>query len=218
MEPYYVLARLPQSDALEFMLISPLTPENRDNMISWMAAKSDPGNYGDLVVYKLPKERLIYGPAQIEARIDQDPEISHQIALWDQRGSRVIRGNLMVIPIENSFLYVEPVFLLAEDVDIPQLQRVIVAIGDAISMQPTLDEALFDLFGDEAAPIVADTPLVNQEGGLPEDALPEESAIDRQTLDEIRTIWEDLKSALENGEWTRYGELLNDLEEKINDL
>ncbi|MEX2601557.1 MAG: UPF0182 family protein, partial [Balneolaceae bacterium] len=99
MEPYYVLARLPGEETLEFMLISPLTPENRDNMISWIAAKSDPADYGQLVTYKLPKDRLIYGPAQIEARIDQDPEISQQIALWDQRGSSVIRGNLMVIPV-----------------------------------------------------------------------------------------------------------------------
>ncbi|PKD43552.1 UPF0182 family protein [Rhodohalobacter barkolensis] len=217
MDPYYVLARLPGENELEFMLISPLTPENRDNMISWMTAKSDPGNYGDLIVYKLPKERLIYGPAQIEARIDQDPEISRQIALWDQRGSSVIRGNLMVIPIENSFLYVEPVFLIAEGVDIPQLQRVIVAIGDAISMQPTLDEALFDLFGDEAAPIIATSPLVNQDN-LPETALTEETAINRQALDEIRSIWNDLKEALENGDWNRYGELLGELEDKINDL
>lgn len=218
MEPYYILARLPESDALEFMLISPLTPENRDNMISWMAAKSDPGNYGNLEVYKLPKERLIYGPAQIEARIDQDPEISRQIALWDQRGSRVIRGNLMVIPIENSFLFVEPVFLLADDVEIPQLQRVIVAIGDAISMQPTLDQALFDLFGDEAAPIIADTPLINQQDQLSEDVVPEDTSVNRQSLDEIRSIWEDLKTALEDGDWSRYGELLGELEEKINDL
>ncbi len=217
MDPYYVLARLPGEETLEFMLISPLTPENRDNMISWMAAKSDPGNYGNLVVYKLPKERLIYGPAQIEARIDQDPEISRQIALWDQRGSRVIRGNLMVIPVENSFLYVEPVFLLAEGVDIPQMQRVIVAIGDAISMQPSLDQALFELFGDEAAAIVDETQLV-RDGSVPVEALPEGAAIDRQTLDEIRSIWDDLKSALEDGNWARYGELLNDLEEKINDL
>jgi len=217
MEPYYVLARLPGEEELEFMLISPLTPENRDNMISWMAANSEPGKYGDLVVYKLPKERLIYGPAQIEARIDQDPEISRQLALWDQRGSRVIRGNLMIIPVENSFLYVEPVFLLAEGVDIPQLQRVIVAIGDDISMQPSLDQALFDLFGDEAAAIVEKTQLV-RDGTVPVEALPEGAAINRQALDEIRSIWEDLKSALEEGNWTRYGELLNDLEEKINDL
>jgi uncharacterized protein len=134
---------------LEFMLISPFTPEGRNNMIAWMAARSDPEHYGELVTYRLPKDRLIFGPAQIESRIDQDPEISRQLALWDQRGSRVIRGNLLVVPIENSFMYVEPVFLLADRDDIPQLQRVIVAVGDDISMQPTIQTAMIDLFGDE---------------------------------------------------------------------
>ncbi|MEX2436215.1 MAG: UPF0182 family protein [Balneolaceae bacterium] len=218
MEPYYVLARLPGEDLLEFMLISPLTPENRDNMISWMAAKSDPESYGDLIVYKLPKERLIYGPAQIEARIDQDPEISQQIALWDQRGSRVIRGNLMVIPIENSFLYVEPVFLLAEGVDIPQLQRVIVAIGDDIAMQPTIEQAMFELFGDEADFLRPGVLPVDPE--LAQDVTPEQivaaEGIQARQLEEIRTIWQDLVAALEEGNWTRYGELLNELDEQIN--
>lgn len=220
MEPYYVLARLPNDPNLEFMLISPLTPENRDNMISWMAAKSDAANYGDLVVYKLPKERLIYGPAQIEARIDQDPEISRQIALWDQRGSRVIRGNLMVIPIEDSFLYVEPVFLLAEGVDIPQLQRVIVAIGDDISMQPTIEQAIFDLFGGDADFIVPETAtelaqrqIAAQVAG---DSLLTDPRIAEQ-LDEIRSIWSDLRSALEEGDYARYGELLNELDDLINE-
>ena len=217
MEPYYVLARLPEDEQLEFMLISPLTPENRDNMISWMAAKSDPGSYGELLVYKLPKERLIYGPAQIEARIDQDPEISRQIALWDQRGSRVIRGNLMVIPIENSFLYVEPVFLLADGVEIPQLPRVIVAIGDNISMQPTIEQAIFELFGQEAdfilpgaVPAVAQQMVPTEDGEFITDDLTS------QQLSEIRETWRDLLTALEEGNWTRYGELLNELDEKIN--
>ncbi len=220
MEPYYVLARLPGEEELEFMLISPLTPENRDNMISWMAAKSDPGSYGELLVYRLPKERLIYGPAQIEARIDQDPEISRQIALWDQRGSRVIRGNLMVIPIENSFLYVEPVFLLADGVDIPQLQRVIVAIGDNIAMQPTIEQAMFELFGDDAGfmlPPTASVLPVDPERPIPaEDG---EIMVDRAysvELEGIRTTWRDLISALEEGDWTRYGELLQELDDQIN--
>lgn len=219
MEPYYILARLPEEEELEFMLISPLTPENRDNMISWMTAKSDAENYGDLLVYKLPKERLIYGPAQIEARIDQDPEISRQIALWDQRGSRVIRGNLMVIPIENSFLYVEPVFLLAEGVDIPQLQRVIVAVGDDISMQPTIEQAIFDLFGGDADFIVPETATEMAQRQLaaqtPGDSLVIDPEI-RQQLNGIRSIWSDLRSALESGDYALYGELLNELDELIN--
>lgn len=220
MEPYYVLARLPGEEKLEFMLISPLTPENRNNMISWMAAKSDPGSYGELIVYRLPKERLIYGPAQIEARIDQDPEISRQIALWDQRGSRVIRGNLMVIPVENSFLYVEPVFLLADNVEIPQLQRVIVAIGDNISMQPTIEQAIFEIFGQDAdfilptattLPTVADQPVTEV---IPGDITHDLSA---QQLSDIRSTWRELISALENGDWARYGELLSELDEIINE-
>ena len=221
MEPYYVLARLPDDDDLAFMLISPLTPQNRDNMISWIAAKSDPGDYGQLVVYKLPKQRLIYGPAQIEARIDQDPEISTQVALWDQRGSRVIRGNLMVIPIESSFLYVEPVFLLAEDVDIPQLQRVIVAIGDDIAMEPTMDEALFELFGDVAAPVFAD--LVRGDAGAADGAAVAAMAdslvqqVTNRELDEIRSTWQDVRSAFEAGDWGRYGELMGRLEEMIEE-
>lgn len=220
MEPYYVLARLPGDRTLEFMLISPLTPENRDNMISWMAAKSDAENYGDLVVYKLPKERLIYGPAQIEARIDQDPEISRQIALWDQRGSRVIRGNLMVIPVENSFLYVEPVFLLAEGVDIPQLQRVIVAIGDDISMQPTIEQAIFDLFGQDADFIVPEEATEMARQNIAAQATDDSLLVDPQIagqLDEIRSIWAELRTSLEDGNYARYGELLNELDDLIND-
>jgi uncharacterized protein len=203
------------------MLISPMTPENRNNMISWMTAKSDPGSYGEMVAYVLPKDRLFYGPAQIEARIDQDPEISRQIALWDQRGSRVIRGNLMVIPIENSFLYVEPVFLLADNVEIPQLQRVIVAIGDNIAMQPTIEQAIYEIFGQDAdfvlpgaRPLaVADAPALPV-GELPADV----AAISSQQMDEIRTLWRDMRRALEDGNWTRYGELLAELDQKINSL
>jgi uncharacterized protein len=218
MEPYYVLARLPESEELEFMLISPLTPENRDNMIAWMAAKSDPENYGDLLVYRLPKERLIYGPAQIEARIDQDPEISRQIALWDQRGSRVIRGNLMVIPIENSFLYVEPLFLLADNVEIPQLHRVIVAMGDYISMQPTINDAIFDIFEREAGvarPLAEITTLIDEEFPL-QDVEGRSQDLSAQQLNEIRSMWRELLTALEEGNWTRYGELLTELDDKIN--
>lgn len=215
MEPYYVLARLPGEDTLEFMLISPLTPENRDNMISWMAAKSDAREYGQLVVYKLPKDRLIYGPAQIEARIDQDTEISQQIALWDQRGSSVIRGNLMVIPIENSFLYVEPVFLLAEGVDIPQLQRVIVAVGQDVSMQPTIEAAMLDLFGEIAqvtSPAIQEA--VAEDGELPIN-VDQTQLQELEQLEELRSLWRDLRTALEEGDWNRYGEILQEMDDLI---
>ncbi len=249
MEPYYVLGNLPGNSErtdtgnagaesttmsdnnpnpdLEFMLISPFTPEGRNNMIAWMAARSDPENYGELVTYRLPKDRLIFGPAQIESRIDQDPEISRQLALWDQRGSRVIRGNLLVVPVENSFMYVEPVFLLADRDDIPQLQRVIVAVGDDISMQPTIQTAIIDLFGDEAdfldpefAPIrpadeeeiiaEIDAPLP-----VPERPVSPQDAFTEQEIQEIRSLWQELRQAMSDGNWARYGELLDELDQKL---
>ena len=111
MEPYYILMKLPGSDQLEYLLMTPFTPQNRDNMISWMAARCDFPEYGKMLFYQLPKEKLIYGPKQIEAMIDQNTTISQQLTLWDQKGSRVIRGKLIVTPIENSFLYVVPVYL-----------------------------------------------------------------------------------------------------------
>jgi uncharacterized membrane protein (UPF0182 family) len=147
MMPYYILMRLPGEKELMYLLMTPFTPQGRDNMISWMAAKCDFPEYGRLLLYQLPKERLILGPIQIEAMIDQNTLISEQLSLWDQKGSRVIRGNLIIIPIENSFLYVEPVYLTAEGTNIPQLQRVIVVSGDKVVMEPTLDQALQSVFG-----------------------------------------------------------------------
>ena len=130
-EPYYVLIRMPGEPRLEFLLLTPMTPARRDNMIAWLAARSDPPHYGQLVVFMLPKDRLVLGPVQIDATIDQDTTISRQLTLWDQRGSRVIRGHLLVIPIDKAFLYVEPVYLRAQDYEIPQLQRIIVSDGAA---------------------------------------------------------------------------------------
>lgn len=212
---------------LEFMLISPFTPEGRNNMIAWMAARSDPEHYGELVTYRLPKDRLIFGPAQIESRIDQDPEISRQLALWDQRGSRVIRGNLLVVPIENSFMYVEPVFLLADRDDIPQLQRVIVALGDEISMQPTIQAAMIDLFGEEAdfldpdyVPVYVpdeEELIAEMDEPLPVRDRPVRApdALTEQQLQEVRTLWRDLRQAMNDGNWARYGELLDELDRKL---
>jgi uncharacterized membrane protein (UPF0182 family) len=147
MEPYYILMKLPGSNQLEYLIISPFTPQNRDNMIAWLAAKCDFPDYGKMLFYELPKEKLIYGPNQIGAMIDQNTTISQQLTLWDQKGSGVIRGKLVVIPIENSFLYVVPLYLRAEGTNFPQLKRVIVAAGNKVVMEPTLDEALSAVFG-----------------------------------------------------------------------
>ena len=134
MKPYYILMKLPGSDQLEYLLMTPFTPQKRNNMISWLAARCDFPEYGKMLFYELPKEKLIYGPMQIEAMIDQNAAIAAQLTLWDQKGSQVIRGNLIAVPIENSFMYVVPVYLTAEGTDFPQLKRVIVISGDKVAM------------------------------------------------------------------------------------
>ena len=146
MQPYYSLMKLPGSNTLEYLLMTPFTPQNRGNMISWMAARSDFPDYGKKLFYQLPKEKLTYGPSQIEAIIDQNPTISQQLTLWDQRGSHVLRGKLIVTPIENSFLYVVPIYLQAAGENFPQLKRVIAVSGDKVVMEPTLDQAMSSLF------------------------------------------------------------------------
>ncbi len=146
-EPYYVIMKLPGEARAEFVLILPFTPSNRDNMIGWLAARSDQPDYGKMVVYKYPKDKVIYGPFQIETRVDQDATISSQFSLWNQSGSRVIRGNLLTIPIGQSNLYVEPIYLQAMASPLPELKRVVVSTGNRIVMEPTLDAALARLFG-----------------------------------------------------------------------
>lgn len=207
MEPYYLLSKLPGQDSLQYLLIMPLTPRNRDNMIGWMAAKSDFPEYGEVSVFELPKERLILGPAQIEARIDQDTEISRQFSLWDQRGSNVVRSNLMIIPIENSFLYVEPVFLISETLNIPQLQRVIATTGEKIVMEPTLDEAIRSLFGktEMIAPILPFTPVSDTNMNTTSNQF-------RQ----VQNLWNEAMDALENGNWPLFGEKMDELKELMN--
>ena len=150
-EPYYLTMRLPTEDQEEFVLLHPFTPVRRNNLIAWLAGRSDGDNYGKLLLYQFPKQRLVYGPEQIEARINQDPQISQLISLWNRQGSRVIQGNLLVIPIEQSLLYVEPLYLEAERNSIPTLIRVIVAYGNRIVMEEDLNRGLEILFNTGAS-------------------------------------------------------------------
>jgi len=205
MQPYYLLSKLPGEDQLQYLLINPVTPKNRDNMISWIAAKSDFPQYGDITVFKLPKERLIYGPAQIEAKIDQDTDISQQLSLWDQRGSKIIRGNLMVVPIEDSFLYVEPVFLIAEGVEIPQLQRVIATDGDQISMAPSLQGAIRGVFKKKGQqpPVSAVPDTVVRKATGPE-------------LSQFRSLWQNASKALQNSNWEDFGKKMKQIQDLLN--
>jgi uncharacterized membrane protein (UPF0182 family) len=146
MQPYYTIMTLPGREEEEYILMLPFTPRGKSNLSAWMVARSDGEHYGKLGVYTFPKQRLVYGPNQIVARINQDAEVSRQISLWDQRGSSVIQGNLLVIPIEESLIYVRPLYLKADAGKIPELKRVIVGYEDQIAMEQTLDMALQKLF------------------------------------------------------------------------
>ncbi|MDE2060329.1 MAG: UPF0182 family protein [candidate division NC10 bacterium] len=150
MEPYYTIMRLPGETKEEFILLLPFTPNKKDNMIAWLAARSDPPHYGKLIAFNFPKAKLVYGPRQINARIDQDSFISQQLSLWSQRGSTVIRGSMLAIPIERSLLYVQPLYLAAENGSLPELKRIIVAHGSQIAMEESLDAALAKVFGGAA--------------------------------------------------------------------
>ena len=158
-EPYYLIMKLPTSELEEFILLLPFTPVHRENLIAWLAARSDGNEYGKLLLYEFPKQQLVYGIQQIEALINQNPEISQRISLWNREGSRVIQGNLLVIPIEQSLLYVEPIYLEAEYNSLPTLVRVIVAYDNRVVMADSLDKALTAIFHHEKTsnPVVVST-------------------------------------------------------------
>jgi len=150
MPPYYVLMQLPQDKDERFIIMQPYTPNGKDNMVAWLAADCDPAQYGRLTLFTFPKQRLIYGPAQIEAKLNQDPRISSQLTLWNQQGSRVLRGNMLVIPVKQAVMYVQPIYLSAAQSQFPQLEKVIVAYGDRLVMEDSLTEALTAIFGETA--------------------------------------------------------------------
>jgi uncharacterized membrane protein (UPF0182 family) len=233
MVPYYIIIKPPGEKREEFLLMLPFTPSKKANMIAWLAARSDMPNYGDLLVYKLPKDKLVFGPMQVEARVDQQTEISRELTLWGQKGSRVIRGNLMAIPIEKSFLYVEPVYLQASQesepevqtpgsimarpspgqparptrsIALPELKRVIVAYGDEVVMREDLASALAAIF--EGVERFKET--------VPGQAVAERSIQDLivSALDQYRTAQERLKA----GDWAGYGQALAKMEKILEEL
>ena len=206
-EPYYVLMTLPQvekvdnvtQENLEFSLIMPFTPRNRQNTVAWLAGRSDGADYGSLVAYRFPNDDLVFGPAQIEARIDQNPGISQQITLWDQAGSEVIRGNLLMIPIGQSFLFVEPIYLQADTSRLPELVRVVVANGNAIAMERTFEEALDVVLGRTSSSLPEDNVI----GGISSDNSQKEtsdikpvSGDTNQLIEQARESLEDVESEL----------------------
>ena len=201
MEPYYLILRLPGEPKEEFVLLIPFNPSKKDNLSAWLAARSDPPHYGKLVVYNFPKQKLIYGPRQIEARIDQDSFISQQLSLWNQRGSQVIRGSLLVIPIERSLIYVQPLYIAAEKGQLPELKRVIVGFGDRIAMEETLDGAIARVFSGPAAQAgaeVAPSRPVGAEGSVKTLLDAAASAVTRAS-EELRRLSELLQRLREAG-------------------
>lgn len=204
MEPYYIITKLPDHDREEFILMTPFTPSTKNNMIAWLAARNDQPEYGDLIVYKFPKDKLIFGPMQIEARIDQNSEISQQLTLWGQKGSTVIRGNLLVIPIAKSILYVEPLYLRAETGEIPELKRVIVSNGSDVVIGQNLEEALGKLF----ARTFKEKEIV---------ITGEEKTL-KDLIKEAAGYYESAQEFSREGNWSKYGEELQKLEQTLKML
>jgi uncharacterized membrane protein (UPF0182 family) len=207
MEPYYTIMRLPGETKEEFVLLLPFTPNKRDNMRAWLAARSDPPHYGKLTALDFPKAKLVYGPKQIDARIEQDAFISQQLSLWGQRGSQVIRGSMLAIPIEKSLLYVQPLYLAAEQGSLPELKRVIVAFGNQIAMEETLEQSLQRIFGGKPAPQPAQ--LVG-----PAEAPKADQGLAGQALQRFQRAQE----LLREGNWAGYGDELKKVEALLREM
>jgi hypothetical protein len=216
MQPYYTIMRLPGEKDAEFIQMLPFTPRRRDNLAAWLVARSDGEHYGRLRVFEFPKQKLVFGPRQVVARIAQDQVISPQITLWNQQGSQVIWGTLMVIPIEESLIYVRPLYLRAQGGRIPELTRVIVAYENRIVMEETLEEGLARLFAigpgqarpaapqDTSAPAPSATPQPAQPSAAAESGLPALAA-------EAQRHYERAVQAQRAGDWATYGEELRQL-------
>ena len=184
----------------------PFTPARKENMIAWMAARCDAPNYGKLLIYNFPKQKLVYGPQQIDSRINQDTEISKQLTLWNQGGSKVIRGSLLVIPIESSLIYVQPLYLEATGGGLPELKRVIVAYGNNIAMEETLEQSLGRIFGGGVRQTAMETGQPSGGQGL------------RTLIRQAQERFERAQSHLKRGDWTGYGQAMKEVESLIRKM
>jgi hypothetical protein len=212
-EAYYVVMRMPGEPESEFLLLQPMVPRERPNMIAWVAARNDMPDYGDVRVYRFPVDSTVFGPAQIEARIDQDPLISAQFTLWSQAGSNVIRGNLIVVPVSDSLIYLQPVYLQSTASSFPEFQRIIVASASQVVWAPTLGESLQLLLeaqggpGPSPSPGPTPTPAPTPSAGPTPtpgpDGLPTDVA---GLIDYANAHFELAQQALRDGDFARYGE------------
>jgi hypothetical protein len=216
MEPYYTIMKLPGEQDAEFIQMLPFTPRRKNNLAAWMVARSDGEHYGKLMVFQFPKQKLIFGPQQIVSRINQDEDISPQLTLWNQQGSQVIQGTLLVVPIEESLLYIRPLYLRAADGQIPELKRVIVAYQNEIVMEETLALALNRLFGGRApdgllAATTSDSLTVGSSNPTsPETAFDPSIGISIPWSEALQQLERALEAQRE-GDWSRYGSELNQL-------
>jgi uncharacterized membrane protein (UPF0182 family) len=212
-EAHYIIMRLPEEDKEEFLLILPFTPAKKNNTVGWLAGRCDGENYGKLIAYRFPKDKWVDGPSQVENRIGQDTVITEQLALWSRGGSQVIRGNLLLIPLGKSILWVEPVFLQAEGGGLPELKRVIVTTGDRIVMESTLAQGLASIFGSEALPAEPEvTPPVSEES---EETIPTDII---SLIEEAQQHYDKAQEYLKAGNWTGYGEELEALKAVLDRL
>ncbi len=213
MIPYYTIIKFGNNNSEEFVLILPFTPINKNNMLAWMAAMCDPENYGRIIEYKFPKEKLVYGPLQIESRIDQNSEISQLFTLWGQRGSKVIRGNLLVIPIKDSLIYVEPIYLRAEQSELPELKRVIIGYQDRVEIGLSLEDALYQVFGTPEVMVAVEEEEVPAE-------VPEALAVlgIAELIQQAGSLYNQAQSRLREGDFAGYGEYIKQLGSVLSDL
>jgi len=211
MSPYYTVMRIPGESALEYILMLPFVPRNKPNLAAWMVARSDGEHYGDALVYRFPKDEMVYGPATVSARFKQDAEIGAQVALWDRQrattgGSGVEWGTLLVIPIGESLIYVQPLYLRAASGSIPELKRVLVSYEDDMAMEETLERALAVLFGEGAAPVV------------PAPAPSGEPVVAGSLAHQAAGEWAEVEAAAQRGDWAAFGAAMDRLGATLSTL
>lgn len=216
MTPNYYIMKLPGEKSAEFVNSIPFTPKDKRNLMGLLVARNDGDEYGKLVLYQMPKSKVVYGPMQVEAQIDQNTEISKEFSLWDSSGSKYSRGNLFVIPIEDSLLYVEPVYLEATNSSIPEVKRVIVVYGDEIAYESTLAEALNSLFGEGSAHESKGSEEAKQGDAGKDQA--EKELTKTELIEGAQGAYDEAQDALKDGDWAKYGEHMKELEDYLNQL
>jgi len=202
----YLMFKLPDEERVEFLLTTQYTPQNKDNMIALLAARNDGDKYGELILYEFPKTKTIPGPNMIETKIDQDTVISSQLTLWSQVGSTVLRGNTLVVPIEDSLLYVEPIYLKSDtESNFPEMKMVVVSFGEKIVMEPTLEQAIEKIFG-----------VHKEEEKKPEKEY--DNANINDLIEQANSLFAEATKASQNGNWALYGDNIKKLENILNQL